>query len=157
MGYMVGYSISRMILRKQVFSNISVIPNDKLTAFTVPKNNKILLINSRRQPEIKVDGKMYDVVRYKDNGTSITYYCLRDHKEEQMIKESILHNDQSGKSNPVSKTSRLILDQIIKSALLSEKMDFKSSPIKLLFFCNLCLIYPVPFLPVPAPPPQKLS
>lgn len=155
MGYVVVSSVSRVMLRKQVFSNLSSIPDHQLIAITVPKNNQLTFINKRKQLEIKVDGQMYDVVRLKDNGKSITYFCFRDHKEEQMIKKSILLTDQSKNANPVSKTSRLILDQIIKSALLSEKQDLKILSTTMLFSDNSDYFYYDPILPVPAPPPQS--
>jgi hypothetical protein len=157
MGYMVVSSVSRVMLRKQVFSNLSSFPDHQLTAITVPKNNQHTFINKRTQLEIKVDGQMYDVARFKDNGNSITYFCFHDQKEEQMIKKSILLTNQSKNANPVSKTSRLILDQIIKSALLSEKQDLKILTTTILFSENSGFIYSNPILPVSAPPPQDVS
>jgi hypothetical protein len=154
MGYMVVSSVNRMILRKQVSINLWSIPDYKLTTITVPKNNQSDFFNKSIQPEIKVDGQMYDVVRYKDNGKSITYICVRDQKEERMIKKSILLTDQSKNSNPGSKASMLILDQIIKSALLSEKLDLKILSTTILFSDNSGFLYSNPILPVAAPPPQ---
>ncbi len=156
MGYMVVFSVSRMILRKQVFSNLSTIPNYKLVAITFLKNGEIRQINKKKQLEIKVDGKMYDVVRCKDNGKSITYYCFHDHKEQHFIERTILLTDQSKSNNSVPKTTRLILEHIIKTALLYEKQDAGFSPVAILTFKRLNFTYPNPVIPVPAPPPQTL-
>lgn len=155
MGYMVVYSTMRMVLRKQIFAKISTIPETSLTTFTILKTDRSLSLKDCKMSEIKVGGKMYDIVRQKDNGSSITYFCLRDQREEQLIVKSALLNDHSKSRNPFTKTTRLILDQIIKSALLSEKSGLKEYPSVEVLFDGKCHTYPCPVLPVPAPPPQQ--
>ena len=157
MGYMVVFSSMQMLLRQQTFAKLSTVPDTALTVFTILKTDKVLVLKGRRMPEIKVDGKMYDIVRQKDNGKSITYFCLRDRKEEQLILKAGLAGDRSKRNSPLSKTSSLILDQIIKTALLTEKKSFKEYPIIELLFDAKCHIYSGPILAVPAHPPQQFS
>lgn len=155
-GYMIVFSSVRMILRQQAFADLSTSPQKALTVITIQKTDRIVILKGRRMPEIKVDGKMYDIVRQKDNGNSISYYCLRDRKEEKLLREASLLTDHSQSNNPLSKTSSLILDQIIKTALLGEKQDFKGSQPNDFFFHSKNHIYSGPLLPVPAPPPQQV-
>lgn len=154
MGYMLVYSSMRMILRQQTFAKLSNISDTALTVFTISKTNKPLLLKGKRMPEIKIDGKMFDIVRQKDNGSSITYFCLRDRKEEQLIRKASLITDHSKSNNPLSETSRLMLDQIIKTALLSEKQGLKDSLTVEILFGSKIYNYIGPILSVPAPPPQ---
>lgn len=154
MGYMLVYSSMRMILRQQTFAKLSNISDTALTVFTISKTNKPLLLKGKRMPEIKIDGKMFDVVRQKDNGSSITYFCLRDRKEERLISKANLISDYSKSNNPLSETNRLMLDQIIKTALLSEKQGLKDSLTVEILFGSKIYNYIGPILSVPAPPPQ---
>jgi hypothetical protein len=156
MGYMLVYSFNRMVLRDQVFSNLSSNSDNNLTSFTISKSKRDEVFSSRKQLEIKVEGQMYDVVRYKDDGNSITYYCLRDHKEEQLIAKSIFLKDQSKSTTSFPKTARLILDQMLKIALLSEKIVTAFSAIPSYFSTTYIYTYSVPVIPVPAPPPQPI-
>lgn len=152
---MIVFSSVRMIIRQQAYANLSTSPEKALTVITIQKTDRIVIFKGRRMPEIKVDGKMYDIVRQKDNGSSISYYCLRDRKEEQLIHKAGLLTDQSKNNNPLSKTANLILDQIIKTALLLEKQGLKEpQPVEFFFHCKNH-IYSGPLLPVLAPPPQQ--
>jgi hypothetical protein len=157
MGYMVLYSTMRIVLRKQIFAEISTIPNTSLTTFTILKTGKPDVFTGRKMPELKVDGKLYDIVRQKDNGSSITYFCLRDHREEQLILKASLFTDRSKNRNPFTKTTRLILEHIIKTALLTEIIGSEESQASELIYEGICRIYVRPVLPVPAPPPQLFS
>lgn len=155
MGYMVVYSSIRMILRQQTFAKLSNLPDTALTAFTISNTKHALLLKGSSMPEIKIDGKMFDIVRQKDNGDSTTYFCLRDNKEEQLILKANLITGQTKSGNPFSRTTRLMLDQIIKTALLSENQGLKDSlPVEYLFGGENHY-YARPMLPVPAPPPQQ--
>lgn len=156
MGYMVVYSSMRMIIRQQTFAKLSAYPDAALTAITISKTSRDFMFKGRNMREVRADGKMYDIVRQKDNGSSITYYCLRDHKEEQMILKAGLINDQSKSTNPLAKTSRLILDQIIKTALIAEKQSSQEYATGNISFHSKHHIYSRPSLPVPAPPPQPI-
>jgi hypothetical protein len=153
LGYLWVSRAIRLIHRQQVFVSLSSTPESALTVLTFPKEKEHLLFVHGKK-EIKYKGQMYDVVRYKDNGRNITYYCFHDRKETGMIRYTNKLNQEQGTQSPLPKAARMLLDSIIKTALLHDY----SVPYNLSFITTIqtrvLVTYQDPDMPVPALPPQ---
>jgi len=147
-------SVMRMAVRQQKWAQIAQISEQQLTTYTFNKtgpNSRLKIVNSR---EIIVDGKLYDVVRKVENVSKITYHCVRDAKEQNLIAKTRLFNSEA-QPMPVKNTARLMIEKIIKTAVIVNK----SSTIQY----NICQYYPVfdittylgPAISILHPPPQS--
>ncbi len=155
LGYFFVYSTMRMMHRQMVFAQLSTIPDSQLTTVTILKAEREQDYPYGDKNEIKINGQLFDVIKQKDNGKSITYYCKRDRKEELLNTNvaNIVHH--TGTEIPLSKSAQLILDNIIKNALISSEDNQLSQLFIGLNPIVFSSIYKVPLIPVPAPPPQQ--
>ena len=155
LGYFFVYSAMRMMHRQMVFAQLSNIPDSQLTTITLLKGEQCRYDPDGDKNEFKINGQLYDVVRQKDNGKSVTYYCLRDRNEELLNNNAANIVHHSGKELPLSKSAQLILDNIIKNALISSEQTYFNHIIISFNPIVIPSFYNVPFLPVPALPPRQ--
>lgn len=154
LGYWMVYSFVKSRIKDHAFAAIAHLPERSLIPITLPINNTNKLIQKKNRLEIKLDGQMYDVVKTRINGNSITYYCIRDIKEEQMLQKFGMLN-RSGKNEfPLSKTAMLIIDHVIKTAIISGNLTFNNYPVLIENFTSIFIKYTAPLIIIPAPPPQ---
>lgn len=154
MGYMLMYSAMRTIYRKQVFAEISERPQRSQIAIKLPNSERSKLIKGKRCLEIKLNGQMFDVVKSKTEGNYTTYFCIRDIREELFTQKLNGIHNHSESSIPVKKTTRLILDNIIKTALISDKLETTGITGSIEYYSTETIDYSAPLLNIPVPPPQ---
>lgn len=154
MGYMLVYTSMRVNLKKQVFAEISKHPPHALITIVLPHSDKSRLMKGKKYPEIKFNGQMYDVVKKTDNGDFTTYLCIRDIREEQFIRNTNLFIRQCQHGNPLQKTTSLILDNIIKTALIYSNYKLTGFHKLIKRYIPESLIYSPPLLNIFVPPPQ---
>lgn len=157
MGYIVVHSIMKTNLKRQVFAEIRRLPEESLERLTfLTKDKSKLFIDKYQRLEIKLDGKMYDVVKSKVHADSTTYYCVRDTKEEQMMRKLSMYNQQNSEQ-PVRKSSVQIIDHLIKIALIHTKQPLFGQIITIKRYDSVMYRYSAPSLNIYLPPPQFLS
>lgn len=154
MGYMVAYVLMRDVHRKQVSSMVTAMPDSALTVFQFEKGRSPRLARGGACGEVVIGGKLYDVVRFLDNEDAVTFFCLEDDLEEQLKIKLLRMNDNNGCSDPVQQSNRQILDQVIKTALLSQCLVPESFPVGIRYGFTYHHAYPNPPVPIPGPPPQ---
>ena len=153
MGYIFVYKAMRSNLKNQAFAEIAKLPDEILVAITFPTSDKSKLIIEKNRIEIKLNDGLYDVVKTKIIGDNTTYFCVRDIKEEQMIRSLSLLNQQNESERPAKKAGGQLIDHLIKIALLQHKMHLFDESVTIKY----CLIktdnYKAPFLNISVPPP----
>lgn len=153
LGYFMVLSVMRLAIQHQQWSEISTIPQNKLTEIIFEKkllNKRITIVNSH---EIRVDGKLYDVARKVDDGLQIIYYCLADSKEQNLISKTRLANSNLFPV-PAKNTARLIIEKIIKSGIFEmQSIHFESDP-NYYFPALPSFAVAGPVLSILHPPPQ---
>lgn len=157
MGYMLVYMAVRANMKKQVFAKISKQPDRKLISIVLPRSDKSRLLKGRKYPEIKLNGQMFDVVKTIDNGKYTTYLCIRDIREEQLVRNANLFNGQCPNKYPLQKTTSLILDNIIKTALIYSHYKLTGFPKVIKRYIPESLRYSAPLLNILLPPPQLFT
>jgi hypothetical protein len=147
-------SVMRIAFRQQKWAQLSTIPDQELITFIFDKYHPgpgFGVVNKR---EILVNGRIYDVVRKADNGKTITYRCVYDHKEQSLITKTRLLNSKA-QQLPLKNTARLIVEKIIKTAIVDSKSEWisESRCIPLFYFDLIC--YSGPPIQILLPPPQS--
>lgn len=153
LGYFLVLSVMRMAVRHQKWAQLSSLPQNQLTTFvfnTKFTNKQVKIINSR---EIIVDGNLYDIVRSSNIGSQITYSCVRDHQEENIIAKTRLFNSNA-QHMPQQNTARLIIDKIIKTGVTNDPINGFTESCKFLLSCYRLIPYTGPALQISLPPPQ---
>jgi len=157
MGYMLVFSAMKANLKKQVFAGISRLPERTLVTVRLPLSEQSRLIKGKKYPELRIDGKMYDVVKTVISGNETICYCARDIKEELLSGRINLLSTRNSNENPSRKTTSLILDNVIKIALIFN-IDRVYQPSSMTrYFATDLPDYTSPYLKNPAPPPQNLA
>jgi hypothetical protein len=120
LGYYFVNQAIRLIHKQEVFALLSQTPDQLLVKFIIEKSRIDELNIQGPKAEITVGGKKYDIKKQVDSGAFITIYCKPDKHEDRFINKSKILNNKLQSDKPNSKTAILILDSIIKTALLSE-------------------------------------
>ena len=144
-----------MAVRHQKWAQLSTIPESRLTHFTSLKSIKNLEIKQLNKHEVQVDGKLYDIVRIRDNGKTVTYSCLRDFKEESLISKTRLFNSKA-QQMPFQNTARLIIEKIIKSCIVSDETIFNSESYPEYPINPIQASYSGPEIIISPPPPKSI-
>lgn|GEM_PF-1299721 len=153
-GYMLVFQYLRYQVKKQAFADMQTLPSSLLIEIRLLVNDISSVIREKDKIEIRLNGKMYDVVRYSDSAGVRSYFCIQDHKEEKLIQSARLLHQQSDNAYPLKKNVRLILDHMIKICThLSKEQPRQWSFSTLLSDCRQ-FAYTEPFSKVSAPPPQ---
>jgi hypothetical protein len=97
---------------------------------------------------------LYDIARMKENGNTVTYLCLQDHKEESLIAKT-RHINSNAQQMPLQNKARLIIDKIIKTGICTEPNSLLSTQVSALFLKCAEVQYSGPFLQISPPPPQS--
>jgi len=156
LGYFMVLSVMRISIRQQKWAQISAIPNHQLTKFTFEKNrpnSRLIIINKR---EIRVDGMLYDIARMTDDGKTITFHGLYDNKEEKVIAKTRLFHSMT-QPVPAKNTTRLIIEKIIKIAVIKSQFTLFTPDYFQLFTFYMPTTYSGPAISILIPPPQNFS
>ena len=155
LGYYLVLSAIKMAVRHQKWAQLSTIPESRLTHFTSLKSIKNSEIKQLNKREVQVNGKLYDVVRIRDNGKTVTYSCLRDYKEESLISKTRLFNSKA-QQMPFQNTARLIIEKIIKSGIVTDEAVFSSESYPEYPINSLQASYSGPAIIISSPPPKSI-
>jgi hypothetical protein len=104
--------------------------------------------------EIIVDGKLYDIVRKTEDSSQVKYFCNYDHEEEALIAKTRLFNSKA-QQMPHQNTAKLIVDNIIKTCIISKEPTEISESSTSIFSCYQKICYPGPTIQILLPPPQS--
>lgn len=154
LGYFFMLSAMKYSVRQQKWEQLNCIPEAQLVKFVFPlysAENKYKILNSR---EIEVDNKLYDVVKKIVNDSYITYLCVHDKQEQDLIAKIRIYNDKAHQS-PSKGTVLLINEKILKTALLylSDKIFSETTSVSYSSFVNS--IYKNPLLKADFQPPKS--
>ncbi|MBL0328081.1 MAG: hypothetical protein IPP64_01350 [Bacteroidetes bacterium] len=117
-GYFLVFVAQKKQIKKEIRAQInSGYLNESLTAiltFSKLELNKVEFMDEGK--EIRHNGKMYDIVKYTETETTISYYCIDDSKENSIL--SYLDNhvkSHVGGGKPVKDgKSNSMKDNVIK-------------------------------------------
>ena len=155
LGYFLVLTVMRVTVRQQKWAKLSALPDEDLKIFIFNKNNPKPEFEIENDHEIIVNGKLYDVVRKSDDGKQIKYFCVWDHEEETLISKTRLFNSQA-QQMPVQKTTKHIVEKIIKTGILNEKAAFVIENFIIPFSHSCSVRYSCPEILISLPPPQSL-
>jgi hypothetical protein len=138
---------------KEILNSQGQVLTNDLIHFSVAKNHHNTEKFSRGK-EFLYKGDIYDVIEINENATTITYTCIRDHKDNKIIKSLKDNSQEPAKQNPSKRSNNNLLDGIIKTALLS-RQNSVSLPVHSVTFCyQISQQYISPWLSTPDLPPQ---
>ncbi len=143
-----------MAVRQQKWAQLSTLPDNKLTTFifkTSTPDSRLKVVNDQ---EVLIDGKLYDVVRTNKDDKSVTYYCIQDQKEQTLIAKTRLFNSKA-QQMPHQKTTRMLIDKIIKTGIVSQTTHLFSKEYKIVIIPFKQAPYSGPSLQIAIPPPQS--
>ena len=154
LGHFLALTVMQLAVRQHTWAQLSKVQDENLTTFIIAKNNPGQGLKVRNSHEISVDGKLYDVVRKKDNGKYITYFCIRDQQEETLIATTRQYNS-AAQPLPLRNTALLIVEKIIKTATLIEDISSFSEYSDISFSIFPESHYSGPEIPISIPPPES--
>jgi len=98
--------------------------------------------------EVCFNNEMYDVVHSKPCGTYITFYCLKDDLEKEML--GLIFNNGKTKNNIAKKIKRVkgIDTFLIKNAPISSQDNIRNS------YFEIEQLYESPLIFINSPPPK---
>ena len=137
------------------------IPTSELTRFVyykdILKNNSNFILDSDDK-EIHVNNQLFDIVRIVEKDNSITYFCVKDNKEENLIGKFGNHIDDN-----ISNCKNILKDNLLKvlKILNLEILLNNIKPVITSGFILLKLINPSESIfslkiTPPAPPPRTM-
>jgi len=154
LGYFWVFSAMQISIRHQKWAELATVPKNALTTFCFGKNTTekgFIVVNEH---EIVVKGKLYDVVNKSVEGDMVKYSCARDLKEEKLVAKMRLFNSREHQS-PIKNTTRLIIEKVIKNAILNEVQFAIERQCTIINTQSLILKYSGPVLSIHLPPPQS--
>jgi hypothetical protein len=94
--------------------------NEDLVKISLSKNEAAQLLKWEKDNEFEFHGRMYDVVRFVETNTSITYWCWPDSEESYLnqLLSSVIN--QSSDNNSSEKSDLLI--SFLKSIYFVDKL-----------------------------------
>ncbi|MEI6062413.1 MAG: hypothetical protein WCR72_17060 [Bacteroidota bacterium] len=153
LGYFMVLSVLRLAVQHQKWAELQNIPESRITAFVFEKNTSSTRLKIINEHEIQVDGQLYDVVRKLDKGDRITYHCVHDTKEENLVVKTRLFNEMAH-SVPVKNTTRLIIEKIIKNCIVDRQTDTLTHSTIPYLTVPEPICYSGPVMTIHLPPPQ---
>lgn len=116
-GFYIYFVVQLQQVRNEMRAKLKELPSEKLELITLSKHEYQLA--KVEDHEIKVDGKMYDIARLKEEDGKILVYCLHDEAEDNLL---------------------AFLDKILSLPLKDKKV-----PSQLVVFTSLSFIVPAAF------------
>ena len=159
MGYFVAYKSSRYFnrleMRAAIRKKASLNSLEVIKISLLAKNNQASEIQFIKKNEIKYHGRFYDIVRRKNIGDSVFFYCLHDKKEEAIIKNFHQHVETYTTTNlPLNHKHPNILKLIVKDFIPLFYVRFDSFCLSELFYFEYSQTNRN-FIPgIPYPPPK---
>jgi hypothetical protein len=154
LGYYFVNQAIRLIHKGQVFESLPDIPDDLLVSIQVSKNGNSTDLNFESSKEITYKGRKYDVKKVIDQGSYITYLCFQDIKEDLLIEKNREITGRLLDGKPYSKAANLILDNIIKIAIVPDHADNYNPFVIAIPETGGITIISNPDLSVPSQPPK---
>ena len=145
LGHFIVLNIMHQALRQQMWSGLGNMQGKDLTTFTFTgsTSGKLIVVNKH---EIK------KTVSKKQT----TYVCINDRQEEKLIAKIKQHNRQAHQL-PQDKLARIIIDNIIKSAIAGQQDFTTDLCISVQYEPFETIKYPVPGIQHILPPPEFLA
>jgi len=158
MGYMVYFQAMSIAVRNEAKTAKNRSLNNKdLVFITLPVFAVNSESNGSKLREIRIKDKMYDIIDEKVKDGNVIYTCIRDHNEENLLAKARNFNDQSSPSKAMQKPIRSITENIIKTALVSNKSATTCMVNTRISQAEYSGIILLPYLSVEVPPPQNNS
>jgi len=150
MGYLILIPVARAIHKQQVFTDLTKHSGKRVERITIEKGSVQIILKYGKK-EILYKGCMYDILSSVDHGTSVTYTCIRDMKEEKLNRLS----QQATGDPPPARTVRNLIDGIIKIGMITEKPPLNVFVNNIRWFCHPIIKYSEPSIAAPGHPPRE--
>jgi hypothetical protein len=154
LGYFLVLSVMRVAIQQKKRAQLINLTDEVLTYFVFAKNKTNERLKIVDDHEILVDGKLYDIVRTTEDERQVKYFCSYDHEEEALIAKTRLFNTKS-QQMPLQDTTKLIVEKIIKSGVVSHELLPVSEGSKPEFSNYFKIFYSGPTIQISLPPPQS--
>ncbi len=149
----VQYQI-KLEVKSEIFRNASL---NELQAVTIAKQNLNKIEWFEYKKEMQYNNERYDVVKIKENSNSITFYCINDKKEQELLVNLNNHiNIHSAENKPLKNQAAKNLEKNVVKVYFQSKQQFLFPVIsesEKIFF-QVQLIYRNPLLEINSPPPE---
>ncbi len=125
MGYFVAFKISQYQIKSTLVSEIkSGIITQEETIITINKNELSKINWQENGREMVYNNKRYDVVKSKENKTSLTYYCINDKQEETLFTDLDTHiNTHIISTKPLKNNSQKSLENDVVKIFCTNKQQ----------------------------------
>ena len=117
MGYFIAFKVTQFQMKSTIVSQIKLgISNDAQTIITINKNELSKIDWQENDKEMVYNNKRYDVIKSKEDKTTITYYCINDKQEETLFADLNDHiNSHVISTKPVkSHSSKTLENDVVK-------------------------------------------
>jgi hypothetical protein len=155
-GYFVIFQCNRFVLRFEMAEQIRSVTPGNLETIKIPISSPDRNLVFSDKNEFFYHGLLYDMVTRVISHDTITYTCIQDKNEQNLLDEfsQFLNQDPGSpdtkNSNPVL---ALILD-LVNQALIQKTISPKPSEVRDFVFPVLTCHISEIFLPVVCPPPK---
>ena len=155
-GYFIAFKAEQFQIKSEIESEIkSGITTEELTVININKKNVAAIQWTEYGKEMRYKDELYDVVKFSETATTITYYCIDDSKEDSLFANLDVHINTHVATNNPQKSSKKLSNHVIK-IYFSNKQQFIVAPSALFAkfspFNNL--IFTSAILEKNAPPPE---
>ncbi|MCX6232259.1 MAG: hypothetical protein NTZ33_12030 [Bacteroidetes bacterium] len=148
-GYYIWFSVQQFRIQREIeVSIIKELKDKDLILIEVANNQKSEIRWIEPDKEFDLNGEMYDVVRIKFQKDRISYYCINDVKEEELIaKFKNTHN----KKKEIDKNIKYVFNfQFFQQQHSIINNKYSSDFI----FPSLVLLYKSKSIEIKSPPPK---
>ncbi len=128
-GFILPYLFQKNIHKENIFKEIGSVSNEQRVEklyLSIDDIKSAIKVDVLDDKEIRIGGKMYDVLRKEKIGGVIIFYCIRDEKEELMDKyfsENVSKNSSGISNGPKFKYQINPLVYLIKNSSLNSALS----------------------------------
>ena len=155
-GFVISFQHFRHEWQMKVREQLAIsFGKDEVSFFTFHKNN-----SQSNKHEFEINGQFYDVISREIQGDSVVIKCFSDEKETQLIAQ--FHDDiqkNIAQKTDSQKKTQLFFTYLLKDFIFENEFHLASPPsvleVKKSLFLPVESFYPLCFIPINAPPPEK--
>ncbi len=158
MGYFILFKTAQIEMKEQAFEQIKQgLFKNPLSIITINKNELSKIELEEGGKEIRYNNDYYDIVKVTETNESISYHCINDNNETQLLSnfEEHINTSAAGNAPLKSNPSKNLSNNVIKLYFSNEAQLFSfygtSSNI---IFNSFNSIYSAVSLKTDSPPPE---
>jgi len=158
MGYFIAFKAMQYEIKSNIISQIKLgVPTAEETVLTIAKSDLTNIDWKEQGKEMVYNGKRYDVIKTKEEATTITYYCINDKQEETLFAnlDNQINTHISNQKSSSKGTTKNMVNDIVKIIFnQTSSFSFNSEATSSRYFLPYEVSFTSETIQTTSPPPR---